>query len=250
MAKVDDELSGRPTGRNGMAISTCTRSATVIGIGILATTLAGAWEQDDRFGNVPFFKGRPMQAQKRPMSFATAAQVEVRLKGSGWFGAFEREDVDKRSTAILQNYRGVIPRYGGVRDERYFLISLDPGVVVIAPFRFELKYKTADQMRVLSDNVTSELLNPMYQQIIAQQSSALANGLARGLLAEIPGPNYVEIGCAFPDVPGSVVLAPSLGSMESVFDLTARIKLKERLGLEIRRHPSIAGYWQLAGCPT
>jgi hypothetical protein len=211
---------------------------------------AQAWERDERFGNVPFFNGRPMQMQKRPMSFATAAQVEIRLKGEGWFHVISSEELDERATKVLQRYRGPIAEYSGVRDERYFLISIQPDVMVVAPFQFELKYKTAEEMRGLAERVTSEVFNPIYRQLVTQQSDAIANGLASGLLARLPGPNYAEIGCAFPDMPNAVLLAPSLSREQVVFDEAARARLAGELGIIVQRHPRLNGYWQIARCPT
>lgn len=219
-------------------------------IGLMSLRWANAWEPDERFGNVPFFNERPMQLQKRPMAFAPAAQVDVRYKGVGWFNTFTTEDLDERASALLRRYRGPVADYSGVRDERYFLISVKPDVMVVAPFHFELKIKTKEQMSGLAEAVTSKVLNPMFQQLRREQNSAVAKGLAEGLFARLPGPNFVEIGCAFPDIPGAVMWAPSLGPAQTAFDAPARFDLASKLGIKVQPHPRADGYWQIAGCPT
>lgn len=44
---------------------------------------ASAWELDPRFGNPPFYRAKPMTHQARPQAFASANQLEIRLKGQG-----------------------------------------------------------------------------------------------------------------------------------------------------------------------
>jgi hypothetical protein len=220
-------------------------------LGLLCTPTIHAWERDARFGNVPFFRGAPMLVQKRPMLFASAAQVDVRLTGQGWFAtSMDHEVLDARATALMRAWHGPVKPYGGVRDERYFLISMDPDVVVVAPFQFEVKYKTNEQMRGLVERVTSEVPNPMFQQLRAQQRAGNEQGLAEGLMARLPNPNFVELGCAFPDLPGAMLWAPAFMDQPIAFDSDARSKLMAKLGIDVRRHPRVSTYWQMDGCPT
>lgn len=225
-------------------------TASVTAAGILAVPSSHAWERDDRVSNVPFCNGHPMQPQRPSTSLLSIFETGVRLKGEGLFKAFNKERLDQHAGNILQTYRGRIEKYGGVRDERYFLISIQPDVMVVAPFKFNLKYKTAEQMRGLAGNVTAEVFNPMYQQIIAQQRTTVRGDSRFEMMAELPGPNYAELGCAFPDLPNAVLWAPSISQQQIAFDDAARASLAKELGLTVQRHPVLNGYWQIAGCPA
>jgi hypothetical protein len=230
--------------------TTPTRTLALL-VGLLCAPATQAWERDDRFGNVPFFRGQPMLAQKRAMLFAPAAQLEVRLAGQGWLGTSLRPDaLEERAAALMQAWHGPIPRYGGVRDERYFLISLEPDVVVITPFTFDLKYRSGAQLRGGREDISSGVLNPMYRQLQAQQRSGTGQGLAEGLKVQLPNPNYVELGCAFPEMEGAMLWAPAFMDRPIAFDADARSRLNTKLGLDVRKHPRVGGYWQVDGCPT
>jgi hypothetical protein len=228
----------------------CTRTtAMIFMLGLSCNASAYEWERYERFGNVPFYRGSPMVVQKRGQFLS--GMPKVRLVGNGWLKpSLSEKELAGRATFIINGWDGQMPPISGVRDERYFLISINPDVVIIAPFIFKLQYKTKDQVRNLAEKVTSEVYNPMWEQLQAQQHAARSQGLAEGLLVEIPNPNYVEVGCAFPDLSDSTLLAPALAKGAIPFDAAARDKLGKKLGLNIRKHPRIAAYWQLEKCPV
>jgi hypothetical protein len=216
----------------------------------LVVDVVFSWEQDPRFGNVPFYTGKPMLAQMKPLAFSPANSKQVRLKRDGMFGVIDTGALEKTANAMIEKHRGVIAPYGGVRDERYFLISINPDVMIVSPFIFDFKHKTEQQMRGLADGVTSAVLNPMYAQIQQQQNDAVKQGMHEGLLATVSGPNYVEVGCSFPDIPSSMVIASTLWDRPVSFDQAAWAKLKNNAGLTILHNARYRGYLHIAGCPT
>ncbi|HLO95477.1 MAG TPA: hypothetical protein VK195_14290 [Burkholderiaceae bacterium] len=206
------------------------------------------WEPDERFSNVPLFAGQPLQAERAATGFSGPG-YQVRLKASRGWHAFDSADMDRVAARLLRHYRGELGEYSGVRDERYFLVSIQPDVMVVAPFVYKIPLKTAAQIHGLSERVVAKVLTPLHEQIRQEQQAAKRQGLEMGWLAELPGPNYAELGCSFPDLPGATLWAPQLGPARP-FDDEARALLAEKLKLDVRRHPTVPEYWQLVGCPS
>ena len=209
---------------------------------------SAAWEPDDRYENVPLYAGQPMQAERAGMGFSGSG-YQVRLKARQSSKALRSEDVDAVASRLLKRYRGEMAKYSGVRDERYFLISIQPDVMVVAPFVYKIPRKTAAQMKGLSGDFNDKVLNPLYEELKQQQEGAQQHGLGEGWFSRLPGPNFAELGCSFPDLPGAVLWAPALGS-ERPFDEAARKLTADKLKISAQRHPRIPGHWQLVGCTT
>lgn len=218
---------------------------------MFSTPYTHAWERSERFGNVPFYKGSPMMVQERTMMFAPANQKEIRLTGKGWFSkSLNLGELEERSTDLINSRNRHLPTHNGIRDERYFLISLDPDVVIISPFEFKLRHKTTEELKSLAERIVPEVLNPMYAQIKEQQKFAKDKGVAPGLLSLLPSRNYVEIGCTFPDIASSSLWAPSIMESPVPFDEHSRINALKKLGIDFQRHPNVNDYWKIVGCPT
>lgn len=207
-----------------------------------------AWDRDDRFGNVPFHAGQPLQAERAAMGFSGPG-YQTRLKARQGTKTLDREEVDAIAGRLLKQYRGELGEYSGVRDERYFLVSIQPEVMVVAPFVYKIPLKTAAQIQGLRERVVAQVLNPLHEQLMQLQMAARRQGLGQGWLSHLPGPNYAELGCAFPDLPGAQLWAPQLGTARP-FDDAARGLLADHLQLTVRRHPTLPDHWQLVGCPT
>lgn len=226
-------------------------SAALAAIPMFAIFGCGAatrWERDDRFENAPLFAGQPLQTERAAMGLSGPG-YQTRLKAGQSSKALTPEDVNAVATRLLKHYRGELGEYSGVRDERYFLVSIQPDVMVVAPFVYKIPLKEAAQIHGLSERMVAKVLTPLHEQIRQEQQAAKRQGLAIGWLAELPGPNYAELGCSFPDLPGATLWAPQLGPARP-FDDEARQLLAERLQLSVRPHPKIPGHWQAAGCPT
>lgn len=222
-------------------------------INLMFSNAVYAWEEDEHFTNVPFFHGLPMLAQKRPMMFAPANQVEYRIISRGFFSTtIPRNDIDERVTKILAAFQGPLKVFSGIRDERYFLISINPNIVIIAPFKFDLNYKTGKELSDLNlrGRITYEVVIPMHEQLQSQKKMDSNKEIANGYRAKLPNLNYVEIGCAFPDIDGAMLWAPDLMKQPVNFDLNSRIQLKEKLGISVIKHPRVKNYLHVEGCPT
>lgn len=207
-----------------------------------------AWDRDDRFENVPLYAGQPMQAERAAMGFSGPG-YQIRLKARQGAKALNHEDVDAIAGRLLKQYRGELGEYSGVRDERYFLLSIQPDVMVVSPFVYKIPLKTEAQIRGLREQVVAQVLNPLHEQLMQLRMAAKRQGLGEGWLSRLPGPNYAELGCAFPDLPGAQLWAPQLGPARP-FDDEARTLLADQLKLTVRRHPTLPDHWQLVGCPT
>jgi hypothetical protein len=224
--------------------------ATLALLPLLALSGCGsrpAWDRDDRFGNVPFHAGQPLQAERAAMGFSGPG-YQTRLKARQGTKTLDREEVDAIAGRLLKQYRGELGEYSGVRDERYFLLSIQPDVMVVAPFVYKIPLKTAAQIQGLRERVVDQVLNPLHEQLMQLQMAAKRQGRGEGWLSRLPGPNYAELGCAFPDLPGAQLWAPQLGPARP-FDDAARALLAERLKLAVHRHPTLRDHWQLVGCP-
>lgn len=170
------------------------------------TPLAFCWDTDEKYTSPPLLKGKTATVQKKPMLFAPANQKKARLS-AGWLQNIQWNELSEIASSLIKkagnlNKARSYNNLSIVTDKRFFLVSVNPDVLLIIPHQFTMSKDSNGKSVWHEGSIFIE-----HRNIIQSQSTLYGLNYLLGGLQGAGLNNYVEMSSIFPDVEGTLVIS-------------------------------------------
>lgn len=170
------------------------------------TPLAFCWDEDKKYISPPLLKGKTATVETKPMMFASANQREARLS-AGWLQNIQWNELSEIASRLAKKAGNLntAPSYNNlsiVTDKRFFLVSVNPDVLLVIPHKFTMSKDRNGKSIWHDGSIFME-----HRDIMASQSTLYGLNYLLGGLQRVGLNNYIEMSSIFPDVEGTLVLS-------------------------------------------